>query len=230
MSSLSHSEILLRLAMAFLAGFIVGWERERHGRPAGLRTNILACLASAVAMVLSEVLFVRSAAASATGSWRPDPARLGAGVLTGIGFLGAGTILRHENVIWGVTTAASLWFVTILGLAFGSGEYVLGFLGLGLAMITLYILPRFEKNIESDRYATLHVVAGLEGLSEEDLKDKIKGPGLNVQAIRVGYDLEKKQKTFTCDLALRKSNLTELSNKLVAELSRSPGVLRVRWL
>jgi len=229
MSSLSHSEMLLRLAMAFLAGFIVGWERERHGRPAGLRTNILACLAAAVAMVLSETLFERSAATSATGSWRPDPARLGAGILTGIGFLGAGTILRHDNVIWGITTAASLWFVTILGLAFGSGEFGLGFLGLGLAMIILYILPRFEKYIESDGYATLLVVASLEGLTEQDLKSQISAPGLNIQTIRLGYDLEKKQKTFTCNLQLRKRNMTELSNKLVAELTRYPGILRVRW-
>src|SRR5262245_27600981 len=148
MSSLSHSEMLLRLGMAFLAGLIVGWEREKHGRPAGLRTNILACLASAVAMVLSEVLFSRSAALGPTVSWRPDPARLGAGILTGIGFLGAGTILRHENVIWGITTAASLWLVTVLGLTFGSGEFVLGLFGLGLAMIILYVLPLFEKHIE----------------------------------------------------------------------------------
>jgi len=221
--------MLLRLAMAFLAGFIVGWERERHGRPAGLRTNILACLASAVAMVLSEILFERSAATNATGSWRPDPARLGAGILTGIGFLGAGTILRHDNVIWGITTAASLWFVTILGLAFGSGEFGLGFLGLGLAMIILYILPRFEKYIESDGYATLLVVASLEGLTEQDLKSQISAPGLNIQTIRLGYDLEKKQKTFTCNLQLRKRKMTELSNKLVAELTRYPGILRVRW-
>ena len=229
MSSLSHSEMLLRLGMAFLAGFIVGWERERHGRPAGLRTNILACLASAVAMVLSEVLFSRSAALSGTGAWRPDPARLGAGVLTGIGFLGAGTILRHENVIWGVTTAASLWLVTVLGLAFGSGEFALGFFGLGLAMIILYVLPLFEKHIESDQYATLLVVATVEGLSEQELQEKIKRPGLIVQAIRLGYDLEKKEKTFTCKIELRKSKMTELSNNLVTELTRSPGVLRVRW-
>jgi putative Mg2+ transporter-C (MgtC) family protein len=151
-------------------------------------------LASAVAMVLSEVLFSRSAALSGTGAWRPDPARLGAGVLTGIGFLGAGTILRHENVIWGVTTAASLWLVTVLGLAFGSGEFALGFFGLGLAMIILYVLPLFEKHIESDQYATLLVVATVEGLSEQELQEKIKGPGLIVQAIRLGYDLEKKEK------------------------------------
>src|SRR5438477_324936 len=119
MTELSFSDMLLRLLLAFLAGMAVGWERESHGRPAGLRTNILACVASAVAMIVSEMLFAKSAAATATGNWRPDPARLGAGILTGIGFLGAGTIIRHGNFVRGVTTAASLWFVTVLGLAFG---------------------------------------------------------------------------------------------------------------
>src|SRR5437762_240743 len=122
MGTLTLWEMFLRLLMAFAAGFVVGWERESHGRPAGLRTNILACVAAALAMVVSEVLFAQGAAITATGAWRPDPARLGAGILTGIGFLGAGTILRHANMIRGVTTAATLWFVTVLGLAFGSGE------------------------------------------------------------------------------------------------------------
>src|SRR5438552_15628913 len=149
MPSLSLWQMFLRLLLAFIAGFIVGWERESHGRPAGLRTNILACVASALAMVVSEVLFAQSAAATATGSWRPDPARLGAGILTGIGFLGAGTILRHANVIRGVTTAASLWFVTVLGLAFGSGQFALGFIGTGVALVTLFVLPPFEKHIPS---------------------------------------------------------------------------------
>jgi len=221
--------MFLRLVAAFLAGFIVGWERESHGRPAGLRTNILACVASALAMVLSEVLFAQSAAATQNGSWRPDPARLGAGILTGIGFLGAGTILRHENVIWGVTTAASLWFVTVLGLAFGSGQFVLGATGLGLAMLILYVLPYFEKHIESDRYGTLWVITGLETLSETDLKKRHENFGVAAQAIRVSYDLEKSQKTFTCDLKLRKSSMTESVNKVVKDLSALPGVLRVRW-
>src|SRR5438477_5568478 len=105
MTPIPIPEMFLRILMAFLAGFVVGWERESHGRPAGLRTTILACVASAVAMMVSQVLFVESAAATATGSWRPDPARLGAGILTGIGFLGAGTILRQANFVRGITTA-----------------------------------------------------------------------------------------------------------------------------
>jgi putative Mg2+ transporter-C (MgtC) family protein len=229
MLTLPYAEMFLRLATAFLAGFIIGWERERHGRPAGLRTNILACVASAVAMVLSEILFARSDAESGSGSWRPDPARLGAGILTGIGFLGAGTILRHENVVWGVTTAASLWFVTVLGLAFGSGQLVLGFLGLGFAMVILYVLPQFEKHIESDRFAKVMVVTTLEGPSEEELQNQISALGVKVKTVHLGYDLEKKEKSFTCSLELGKNIMVERAKKLVTELIQRPGVLRVRW-
>jgi len=116
----------LRVGLTFVTGFIVGWERESHGRPAGLRTNILACVAAAVSMIISEILFVQSAVITPTGSVRSDPARLGAGILTGIGFLGAGTILRHENFVRGITTAATLWLVTVLGPAFGSGSKLSG--------------------------------------------------------------------------------------------------------
>src|SRR5512141_2478593 len=91
-------DMLLRIGLAFAAGFAVGWERESHGRPAGLRTNILACVAAAVAMLVSVNLST-TAANTLTGSVRADPARLGAGILAGMGFLGGGTILRQENFI-----------------------------------------------------------------------------------------------------------------------------------
>src|SRR5205085_11950248 len=143
MSPLTLSDISLRILAAFITGLIIGWERESHGRPAGLRTIILTTVTAALAMVISELLFTQIAGATSSGSWRPGPGRLAAGVLTGIGFLGAGTILRHENMISGVTTAATLWFVTVLGLAFGSGQFMVGFIGLGIAMVTLLIMPRF---------------------------------------------------------------------------------------
>jgi putative Mg2+ transporter-C (MgtC) family protein len=229
METLSLSQMFLRLLMAFMAGFVVGWERESHGRPAGLRTNILACVAAALAMVVSEVLFAQATATTTTGSWRPDPARLGAGILTGIGFLGAGTILRHANVIRGVTTAASLWFVTVLGLTFGSGEYALGFIGVGLALLTLYLLPGFEKYIQSDWYATLAITAGLESLSETELREQVEALGPKVKAMRLSYDLDKKQKTFICELKLKRREAFDLSSKIVAELTKFPGLLHIRW-
>lgn len=202
--------MFLRLLMAFLAGFVVGWERESHGRPAGLRTNILACVASALAMVISEVLFTQSAAATATGSWRPDPARLGAGILTGIGFLGAGTILRHANVIRGVTTAASLWFVTVLGLALGSGEFALGYIGVGLGLLTLYVLPRFEKHIQSDWYSTLTVVANLEGINEHQLRSRIEELGPVVKAMRISVDLRRSGRHFFASSSYKSETRLEL--------------------
>jgi putative Mg2+ transporter-C (MgtC) family protein len=228
MRALSLWEMFLRVFVAFIAGALIGWERESHGRPAGLRTTILTCVASAVAMVISEVLFVESAG-TATGSWRPDPARLGAGILTGIGFLGAGTILKHDNAIRGVTTAATLWFVTVLGLAFGSGQFQLGAIGAGLALMTLFMLPLFEKHIPTDWYATLSVTTALETLSPEELRRRVEALGPVVKAMRLSYDIERQRQTFVCDVKVEKSRVPELSVKVLADLRLCPGVQRVRW-
>ena len=225
----SLAGMALRLLVAFGAGFLIGWERETHGRPAGLRTNILACVASALAMVISEVLFTQSAISIGSGSWHPDPARLGAGILTGIGFLGAGTILRHANLVRGITTAATLWFVTVLGLTFGSGQFLLGLTGLALALVTLHILPKLEKFIDSDWYATMSLRIKLEGLDEQELRERIQALGAVLQAMRLTYDVEKQQKTFICELKLRRRKVFEISTRAVAELTKCPGVLGVRW-
>ncbi len=228
MTRLTFDEMLLRVLMAFVAGTIIGWERETHGRPAGLRTTILTCVASALAMVLSELLFVQSASVS-SASWRPDPARLAAGILTGIGFLGAGTILRHANAIQGVTTAATLWFVTVLGLAFGSGQFGLGLLGTGLALATLFVLPLFEKHIPSDWYATVTVTTVLDALPVTELKQRIEQFGAKIKTTRLNYNLEGQQQTVICEVKMKKSKVSEISGKVLAELRLCPGVLRIRW-
>ena len=181
-------------------------------------------------MIVSEILFAQSARGAAAGTWRPDPARLGAGILTGIGFLGAGTILRHENVIRGVTTAATLWFVTVLGLAFGSGRFEIGFIGTCIALITLFILPRFEKHIRSDWYATLTVTTTLEGTSEIELRKRIEALGPIVKTMKLSYDLDKKQRTMICELKLNKLNAFELSGNVVKDLTLCPGVVQIRWI
>jgi putative Mg2+ transporter-C (MgtC) family protein len=227
MTPLSLGEVCLRLFLAFLAGFLVGWERESHGRPAGLRTNILACVASAAAMMVSHELLTQVAGAAT--AVRADPARLGAGILTGIGFLGAGTILRHENIVRGVTTAASLWFVTVLGLAFGTGLFALGGIGTALALFALYVLPRLERKARRDWYVALTVTMTLEGPSEKVVKEAIESKGPAVQSMKLSYDLEKKQKTVTCDLKLKRADRFDLSNEVVTTLTQSPGVLQVAW-
>jgi putative Mg2+ transporter-C (MgtC) family protein len=229
MPPLTIQEMMLRILAAFVTGLALGWERESHGRPAGLRTTTLACVASALAMILSEVLFAQGAATSATGSWRPDPTRLGAGVLTGIGFLGAGTIVRHENAILGITTAATLWFVTVLGLAFGSGQFALGAMGVALALLVLFLLPLLEKHIGSDWYATLTVTGHLEMFTEEEVKKRIESFGPTIKTIKLSYQIEKKQKTIACELKTTKAEANALSNKVVSEIARWPGVVEVAW-
>jgi putative Mg2+ transporter-C (MgtC) family protein len=178
------------------------WSARATGRAAGLRTTVLACVAAALAMIISEILLLECAGSSS--AWRPDPARLGAGILTGIGFLGAGTIIRHANVIRGVTTAASLWFVTVLGLAFGSGELFLGLIGLGVALVALFLLPEVERHIQSDWYATLTVTTALDTLPEDELKQRLKASGVKVKTLELNYDLVKKQKTVSCELRLKR--------------------------
>ncbi len=229
MPPITVPEMALRIVLAFAAGSIIGWERECRGRPAGLRTNILACVAAAVAMIVAEIVFSQSATATGPTTVRSDPTRLGAGILTGIGFLGAGTILRHENFVRGVTTAASLWFVTVLGLAFGSGLFLLGGLALGVALLTLLGLHHLEKRVAGDWYACLRVVANLPALGEEELRQRVERAGATVLNMKLSYDLERQRKTITSELKLNRMHRFEVSTRIVTVLSQCPGLLEVTW-
>lgn len=223
------AEIALRILAATIAGALMGMERESHGRPAGLRTTILACVASALAMITSEFLFAEGAAATAGGNWRPDPARLGAGILTGIGFLGAGTILRNDNLIRGVTTAATLWFVTVVGLTFGAGLFAVGSIGTGIALITLVALPRIERHIKSDWYSKVEVTMDLDAMSEQELRERLTSLGVKVQRMDLKYDFAARQKIVICDLKLDRHAVLELPTRTVAALRQNPGIVKVSW-
>jgi len=225
--TLSIEEVLLRVGMAFIAGFVVGLERESHGRAAGLRTTTIVSVASAIAMILSEYFFLSGADIT---TWRPDPARLAAGVLTGMGFLGAGSIIRQENVIRGVTTAAVLWFVTVLGLAFGSGHFVLGLIGMGVALVTLFVLPPLENHVKSDWYGTVTITVELGGVPDEEIRKHVEASGVKIKKISLDYDRNSKQKTLFYDIRFKKGDHFELSQKLVRELAEVPSVLQVKWM
>lgn len=224
------SEILARLGMALVAGLVIGFERESHGRAAGLRTTVLVGSASATAMILSQMLFIGSIGGGVLGTgWRPDPARLAAGILTGMGFLGAGAIIRQDNVVRGVTTAAVLWFVTVLGLAYGSGNFLIGNVGLGVALVTLFIIPVFEGYVKNDWYAHVSVVTKLDGLTDEELRNQIQSCGLKVKRVELTYDLKLKEKSFSCEVKFKKANLFDLSECVIKKLTENPSVLRVQW-
>lgn len=136
-------EILLRLLCAMAVGLVIGTEREYTNRPAGMRTHILVALGSCSVMITGELIFVQYNALGAA----PDPARLGAQVITGVGFLGAGTILREGTNVKGLTTAASLWAVACLGLAAGAGYYTVALLGMVFIFITLTIFEVIQNKL-----------------------------------------------------------------------------------
>lgn len=134
-----YLELLLRLLLAGILGGVIGYERQHTNRPAGFRTHILVCIGSALVMVTSEFIFERYHTVS-----NMDPARLGAQVISGIGFLGAGTIIRDGVNIRGLTTAASLWAVSCVGIAAGIGFYEGAIAATLLIFLTLIVLKRAE--------------------------------------------------------------------------------------
>lgn len=221
-------DVALRLAAALVAGIIIGVERESHGRAAGMRTNILVCVAACVSMLISESLF-RAVAEEGTTS-RPDPARLAQGVLSGMGFLGAGAIIRNGNRVQGVTTAATIWFVTMIGLAYGGGLYVLGTAALAIAAFVLFVLPRIERRVKEDWYATVSVRVTMDGASDAELKRVIEGLGAKVKRAELAYDIEGNARELTFELKFKKTGVFDLSQKIIRALAAASGVRRATWV
>ncbi len=147
-------QVALRLACAMLVGFFIGLEREYTHRPAGLRTHILVALGACAVSITGEMLFHHF---SALGS-NADPARLSAQVITGVGFLGAGTIMKEGVNVKGLTTAASVWSVACLGIAAGFGYYALALLGMVFIYITLTLVEALQHRFIHVRSSTIHYV------------------------------------------------------------------------
>ena len=136
-------DIIWRLLCALLVGIVIGTEREYTHRPAGMRTHMLVSLGACVVMIIGQLIFVQYREFNAT----PDPARMAAQVITGVGFLGAGTILREGTSVKGLTTAASLWSTACLGLAAGAGYYILAIAGMLFIFATLTIFEVIRKKL-----------------------------------------------------------------------------------
>lgn len=134
--------ISIRLLMALICGGVIGFERARRGRPAGLRTHILVCIGSTLAMLTNQYLYMEGLST--------DVARMGAQVISGVGFIGAGTIMvTGQHKVKGLTTAASLWASACLGLTIGCGFYSASILGLFSICIVNYVLYRLDTPIHS---------------------------------------------------------------------------------
>lgn len=135
-------EVLIRLVLAMIVGGIIGLEREQSNRPAGFRTHTLVCVGSALVFLTSEYVFDKYHELV-----NMDPTRLAAQVISGIGFLGAGTIMHYGPNIKGLTSAATLWVVACIGLAVGAGFYWGAITTTIIVYITLKLLKKVEINL-----------------------------------------------------------------------------------
>ena len=150
-------EAIVRLVLASALGALVGVEREVRGRQAGFRTNLLVALGCALVMVVSISVAYQPWPHSGEFNVNVDPARIAYGVMTGIGFLGAGVIVKHEGGVRGLTTAAGLWCVAAIGLACGQGLYVIAVVAAALVLGALWFLDYLENLMPKMRYRVLVV-------------------------------------------------------------------------
>ncbi len=137
-----EQEFVIRICLSLILGFIIGLEREITNKSAGLRTNILVCVGSCLFTILSIFGFSNALSIYPMG----DPARVAAQILTGIGFIGGGTVLRHGTSIFGLTTAATLWVTASVGMACGCGKYGIALFCTVLSVAVLTLIRIFERN------------------------------------------------------------------------------------
>jgi putative Mg2+ transporter-C (MgtC) family protein len=225
---LTWSEIALRLALTFLAGTLIGLEREEHARPAGLRTTLLVCLAASIAMIQMNLLMTVSGK-------RPDSfavmdlMRLPLGILSGMGFIGAGAILRKDNMVLGVTTAATLWFVTVMGLCFGGGQIGLGLAALALGLIVLTGLKRIEKNAKQDKRGTLVLGVGPDGPDEDAVSRLLLDANMRIVSWSLVYAKDEQEREFSCALRWRECPSETKPPEFLKKLAERSGVIRLAW-
>jgi len=212
-------EIILRLGIAAVLGAVVGYERERHNQPAGLRTHMILVVGSALAMTLSINLAMQFRPDVPNG----DPARLAAQVLSGIGFLGAGAILRLGTNVRGLTTATSLWSMAVVGLSVGAGYYLVALAATALLILALSALDVVEKHlIHSTIIFPVQVVAGDEVDMLPTLRGILKEQNMKVQSFSIQKDLA--QDVSVLDLVVQAKENSRLEKTLVEKIHQLPGV------
>jgi len=213
-----------RFALAIVLSGMLGLERERKGRAAGLRTHVVVCLGSTLAMIVSDILAADWNASDAP-VWL-DRGRIAAAIVTGIGFIGAGTIINVGSIHRGLTTAAMLWFVAVLGIAIGLGYFSLSIIATAFALLSVLSLERVGKFLpERVQFALrVRVVGGTQRIN--DMERFIERQGYVVMAARLRVTEEENQKTdMTFDIMSRgKRSIEELIERIQEEF---PGTRRI---
>lgn len=202
---------LLRMLISAVAGGLVGWDRERRLQPAGLRTHILICMGATLVMLVS--IYIPQTFMDFKNG---DPGRIAAQAVTGIGFLGAGAIIKFGVNIKGLTTAASIWITAALGLALGCGLYIVSLVTVGMILFVLWALDNFEKRMFIQKLSkTLRVTVRRDHFDVEKVKRLLKSYKIAVTTVDVDSDIENSIKIYTFVIVFpERIKLNQLENDI----------------
>jgi putative Mg2+ transporter-C (MgtC) family protein len=226
---LRWTDVALRLALTIMAGVLIGYNRREYGKAAGMRTNLLVCLAATVAMLQVNAL-LPMAGRPPSSFVMNDLMRLPLGILTGVGFIGGGVILRRGNIVLGVTTAATLWLMTVIGLCLGGGQIALGVAATAIGLFALWVLRWFEDRLRQEHRARLLIELDPSGPSEAEIRRRLGDAGLSIAsgALRLDGTSRHRELEFEVRQLLRSAASTETPG-FVAELARQAGVVKLSW-
>jgi putative Mg2+ transporter-C (MgtC) family protein len=207
-------EMLVRLLAGLCAGALIGYERSYHGRPAGFRTHALVCMASSLLMLVTvyEAHWVRAA----TDSVRLDPTRMAQGIMTGIGFLGAGAIIKEGLTIRGLTTAASIWITAAIGVLAGIGFYFPLAVTVILTLGVLSLFRWIEIRMPTESFFHFDVRFARESeMSETALRELVERHGFSLANLSFRLEAEGRIKRNTMVLrTLHRSSVSRLAHTL----------------
>lgn len=215
-------DLLARLLMATLLGGLIGLERELSGKPAGLRTNLLICVGATLLMELSMGMAQTANAANAAAgvAFRSDPGRIAAQIVSGVGFIGAGTILRARGNIVGLTSAATIWVVAAIGMAVGAHAYVEASGTTFLVVVSLVVLGRMEELLKNRRTTRRYLLVLAEPAVLETVEGALRRAGLEarIESVSKGRQLE---------VGVRVTGPSGAHDRVVRDVIASPGVHRL---
>jgi putative Mg2+ transporter-C (MgtC) family protein len=220
--------IALRLALTVLAGGLLGAERSRSGHAAGLRTTLLVTLAASVAMIQMNLL-MQSNGKPPNSYAVMDLMRLPLGILTGVGFIGAGAIVRRNELVMGLTTAATLWFATVVGLCLGGGQVILGSSSTAIGWIVLHVLRRLESRFELYQTASLAVTVESDNGFMQELRTRLEAEGFRIKSMAVSREVKEGRARFALQVQWPAVHGATEVPPVIAELEKMPGLIEIEW-
>ena len=223
---MSPEELFYRLGVAAGLGFIIGYERELHGRSAGLKTQVIVAVGSCLIMIISLELEALHIGMGGDTAIRVDPGRIASYAVAGMGFLGAGAIIQGKGSVQGVTTAACLWCGNAAGLASGAGFILPAVAATALIMAVLILLSPLSHRIPRDVYWRLYL--DFDGCADRsgELRQLLEEHGIHV--VHAGFDCRFNKSFSTYEVAIRTKSTRDMSD-LMSLLRRLEGLVGLKW-